>query len=46
MAEKIKGGLADNMTIEDLAKKHSQFVGTMEKALKKGIEVEKEHSDN
>lgn len=46
MAEKLKGGLADKKTIEDVAKKHSQFVGTMKNALEKGVKVEREHTNN
>jgi len=46
MGNKIKGGLADNKTLKDIAMKHSQFIGTMEIALKKGMKVEKEHTDD
>ncbi len=46
MADKLKGGLADKKTIEDVARKHSQFVGTMKLALAKGVKVEAEHTDN
>ena len=46
MEDKVKGGLADKMTIEDIAKKHSQFVGTMKNALEKGAKVEREHTNN
>jgi len=46
MADKIKGGLADKKSIEDIAKKHSQFVGTVQKELEKGIKVEMEHTNN
>jgi len=44
MKNKVKGGLADNKTIEDIAKKHSQFVGKMKNALEKGMKVEREHT--
>jgi hypothetical protein len=44
--EKIKGGLADGKTIEDIARKHSVFVGTIKLALEKGINVESEHSSD
>lgn len=46
MADKLKGGLADKKTIEDIAMKHSQFVGTMKNALEKGVKVEREHTNN
>ena len=46
MKNKVKGGLADNKTIEDIARKHSQFVGTMKNALEKGMKVEREHTNN
>lgn len=46
MVEKIKGGNADGKTVEDLARKHHQFIGTIEKELKKGIEVEFEHTND
>ena len=45
MADKIKGGKADKMSLEDIARKHSVFVGTIEKELELGIKVEKEHTD-
>lgn len=44
--EKIKGGRADGKTVEDLARKHRQFVGTIEKELEKGIKVEYEHTND
>lgn len=42
----IKGGKADKMSIEDIAKKHSVFVGTIEKELDMGIKVEMEHTND
>jgi hypothetical protein len=39
----IKGGKADEMTIKDLSKKHNVSITDIEKELKIGIEVEKEH---
>lgn len=42
--EKLKGGLADKKTVEDIARKHSVFVGTIQKALERGIKVESEHT--
>jgi len=41
--EKLKGGLADNKTVEDIAKHHNVSVANIEKELAMGIEVEKEH---
>lgn len=42
----IKGGKADNMSIEDIARKHSMFVGTIKKELEMGMKVEKEHTND
>ena len=44
MSEILKGGLADGKTIEDIARKHSLFVGAIKLALEKGIKVELEHT--
>lgn len=44
--EKIVGGQADGKTVEDLARQHHQFVGTIEKELKKGIKIEFEHTND
>ena len=44
MSEILKGGLADGKTIEDIARKHSLFVGAIKLALEKGIKVEREHT--
>lgn len=44
MENKIKGGKADNMSCEDIARKHSVFVGTIKKELEMGMKVEKEHT--
>lgn len=41
--EKLKGGAADNKTLNQLAKKHDVKKTTLEKQLKKGMKVEKEH---
>lgn len=46
MSEKIKGGLADNKTVEDIAKKHGVSIDLIRKQLEKGIKVEKEHTDS
>jgi hypothetical protein len=49
--EKLKGGLSDNKTIEDIAKKHEKkgydtknMISLLKKQLSKGIEVEMEHT--
>ena len=42
----IKGGKADSMSLEDIARKHSAFIGTIEKELEIGIGVEMEHTDD
>lgn len=45
-SEKIEGGLADNKSIEDIAKKHGVSVSKIIKELNKGIDIEKEHTDD
>ena len=42
----VSGGKADNMSLEDIAKKHKVSVEHLEKQLKIGIEIEKEHVGN
>lgn len=42
--DKIKGGKADKLSIEDIARKHNVFVGTIKKELEMGMKVEKEHT--
>lgn len=42
--DKIKGGKADKLSIEDIARKHNVFVGTIKKEIEMGIKVEKEHT--
>lgn len=42
--ENLEGGLADNKTIEDIAKKHKLSVAEIKKQLDKGIKVELEHT--
>jgi ribosomal protein S18 acetylase RimI-like enzyme len=44
--EEIKGGLADNKTSSDIAKKHSVPVKDITKELNMGIKVEMEHVDD
>ena len=43
---KIKGGLADNKSTKDLADKHQVSVKDIEKEIKKGTKVEKEHTSD
>jgi len=42
--EKIKGGLADGMSLEDLAKHHNTDVQTIIEKMEKGVNVEMEHT--
>jgi len=42
----IKGGKSDDKTVEDIAKKHNVFVEFIEEQLKKGIKIEREHTDS
>lgn len=44
--EVIKGGLSSGMSLEDLAKKHDVDLDVIKSELEKGINVEKEHTDN
>jgi hypothetical protein len=44
--KKIKGGKADDISLEDIAKKFSVTVASLKKELKAGIEVELEHTKN
>ena len=44
--EAIKGGLANNATIEDLAQMHNVSLNSIYKELIKGAKVEKEHTDD
>jgi predicted transcriptional regulator len=44
--EDVLKGLADNMSLEDIAKKHSISLEELKAEFKKGIEVEKEHTDD
>jgi hypothetical protein len=46
MVDKIKGGLADNMTLEQIAEKHGVTLSAIESALAAGIAVEMEHTDD
>jgi len=42
---KHTGGLADGLTLKDIAERHKVRVSTLEAQLKKGILVEREHTD-
>ena len=44
--EILKGGLADNKTLEDISKKHKVSLSSIESQAKKGLKVEKEHTSN
>jgi hypothetical protein len=44
--EEIEGGLADNWTVEDIAKKHGVSVSYIEEQLEEGIQVEYEHTND
>ena len=42
----LKGGLSDNLTLKDLSLKHNVPIKELSSQLQKGIEVEKEHTNN
>ena len=44
--DKIPGGLSDNWSVEDVAKKHDVSVDKIKKELEKGIDVELEHTNS
>ena len=44
--DQLQGGLADNKTIEDIAKEQNENIEFAREQLKKGIAVEMEHTDN
>ena len=46
MKNTIKGGKADKMSVEDIAKKFKVSVDTVKAQIKKGIEIEKEHTND
>ena len=45
-SNKIKGGLADNKSVDDIAKKHKVSADIINKAIAKGVKVEKEHTSD
>lgn len=42
--EKLEGGLADNKTLKDIAKKHRVDINSLTKEFQKGMKVEMEHT--
>jgi len=46
MTNKLKGGLSDNMSLEDIARKHNVFLGTIKQAVEAGVKVEMEHTND
>ena len=46
MTDKIKGGLADNMSLQDIADKHNVTLSAIEEQFAMGIKVEREHTDS
>lgn len=42
--DKILGGKADGMTLEDIAEKHKVSLESIKSQLKKGIKIEREHT--
>lgn len=44
--EKLKGGVSDKKTLEDVAKKHTVELEKLKQELEKGEKVEKEHTKN
>jgi hypothetical protein len=45
-SDEIEGGVADGMTIKDIAKKHNVPIGDIKKELKIGTKIELEHTDS
>lgn len=44
--ENLEGGISDNKTLQDIAKKHKVDLSVLEKELNKGMKTEMEHTDN
>lgn len=44
--EKLKGGVSDKKTLEDVAKKHTVELEKLKQELDKGVEVEMEHTND
>ncbi len=45
-SEEIKGGEAEGLTIQDIAKKHKVPIGNIRKEIKLGAKIEMEHTDS
>lgn len=45
-SNELLGGLSDNMSLEDIAKKHNTTLLEVQEQLQKGMEVEMEHTDD
>jgi hypothetical protein len=45
-SEILKGGVADNKTLQDIAKHHKVSFDVISNQVKKGIPVEKEHTND
>lgn len=45
-SEKLKGGLADGKSLEDISKHHKVSIEDLKKQWNMGIDVEKEHTDD
>ena len=45
-SEEIKGGEAEGLTIQDIAKKHKVPIGDIRKEIKLGAKIEMEHTDS
>ncbi len=46
MSNKVKGGLADGMSLKDICKKHNVKFDDLKSEFKKGVKVELEHTKN
>ena len=46
LVEKLMGGLADNKTVQDIAKKYKVSDAVIEKQIAVGMSVEKEHTND
>jgi hypothetical protein len=44
--EKLEGGLADGLSLNDIAKKHNVSIGELTDEFKKGYKVEREHTSD
>ena len=46
IGEIVRGGLSDNMTVEDIAKKHGVEVGVIKRQIEMGKKIEFEHTNS